>query len=488
MKETSAKAAASADRPHPLKSWLLSPIAWGGAATLGFYTLIPYLPVQRDLAVRYFCSHPLEYATTTLFFVGIAILAIKAFGIGTEKRSFRLDLSAAREGGSTDPITRANKLREIVSKLPSGLRGTHLVRRIRDACAYVNGRGSGAGLEEHLKSLAELAAEQLHRSYALVRTITWAVPILGFLGTVIGITIAIANVTPEQLESSLGDVTGGLAVAFDTTALALGLSLVLVFAAFVVERAEQQILAEVEEFGIKRLAGCLATAAENQGPLAQAEAEAGRQLLERTEALINWQTKLWQDSLESIRNNWTDSLEAQRQEFDAALQLGMSSSLSDHAAQLEAVRGEFLEAFRGVSSEISTSRDAWLQAQQQCVDSLGTQIDGCLKQLGTELSHAGTHQSAEVDRLLQGLSGQVSQWQAHLQETAASGNNHLEELRRQGEVLSQIVDQEADLARLQGRLADNLEVVRATETFEQTMNSLSAAVHLLSARTRPKAA
>ena len=72
-------------------------------------------------------------------------------------------------------------------------------------------------VERH-HTLADQAAERLHESYSLVRTITWAVPILGFLGTVVGITMAIANVTPEQLDTSLGEVTDGLAVAFDTTA------------------------------------------------------------------------------------------------------------------------------------------------------------------------------------------------------------------------------------------------------------------------------
>jgi len=488
MRQQVAKPVVTGDRPHPLKTWLLlSPIAWGGVATLLFYALIPHLPVQRELAIRYFCSHPLEYATTTLFFVGLAILAIKAFGMGAERKSLRLDLTEIGADNGLAPKSSADRFRKIISGLPPAQRSTHLVRRIGDASAYVQERGSGAGLEEHLKSLAELAAERLHRSYALIRTITWAVPILGFLGTVIGITIAIANVTPDQLESSLGDVTGGLAVAFDTTALALGLSLVLVFGSFLIERSEQQVLAEVEEFAIKRLAACLA-APQNQSTLARAEAEASRQLLDRTESLIDWQTKLWQESLESIRHSWTESLETQREEFDANLQQGMTSTLADHASQLEAVRGEFLEAFRGISREISAGRDEWLQAQQQCVASLGGQIDGCLQRLSSELSRLETHQTSEVDRLIHGLSEQVMSWQTQLQQTADSGRQQLDELRRQGDVLIQIVDQEADLVRLQDRLADNLEVVRATETFEQTMNSLSAAVHLLSARTRPKAA
>lgn len=95
------------------------------------------------------------------------------------------------------------------------------------------------------------------QSFQLIRTVTWAVPIMGFLGTVIGITMAIANVTPEQLDSSLPEVTSGLAVAFDTTAQALGMSMVLVFGTFVIERAEQSVLNELEEFGINALAAGL---------------------------------------------------------------------------------------------------------------------------------------------------------------------------------------------------------------------------------------
>jgi hypothetical protein len=86
-------------------------------------------------------------------------------------------------------------------------------------------------------------ADRTHESYGFVRTISWAIPIIGFLGTVMGITVAIANITPEQLDTSIGAVTGGLALAFDTTALSLTLSLVIVFAYFVVERADDDSVA-----------------------------------------------------------------------------------------------------------------------------------------------------------------------------------------------------------------------------------------------------
>ena len=82
--------------------------------------------------------------------------------------------------------------------------------------------GSADWLEDHLKYLSDVDAASAARSYGLVRFIVWAIPIMGFLGTVIGITVAIANLSPTQLENISG-VVAGLGTAFDTTATALGL-------------------------------------------------------------------------------------------------------------------------------------------------------------------------------------------------------------------------------------------------------------------------
>ena len=81
-------------------------------------------------------------------------------------------------------------------------------------------------------------------------------------------------VTPEQLDSSLSSVTGGLAVAFDTTALSLGLSLVLVFCSFGVEKAEERILSAVEEYGLRRVGALFPAGSTVPTSFAAAEAEA----------------------------------------------------------------------------------------------------------------------------------------------------------------------------------------------------------------------
>ena len=72
------------------------------------------------------------------------------------------------------------------------------------------------------------------------------------LGTVIGITIAITHLKPETLEQSLSEVTSGLGVAFDHTAQALTLTMILMFVKYAVERSDGKLLAIVDDRARKR--------------------------------------------------------------------------------------------------------------------------------------------------------------------------------------------------------------------------------------------
>src|SRR5262249_57583182 len=127
--------------------------------------------------------------------------------------------------------------------------------------------------------------------------ITWAIPILGFLGTVLGITKAISGVTPERLENDLSTVTDGLALAFDATALALGLTMLLMFLSFLVERAEQGVLDMVDRYADAQLAHRF----ERTGPEGSEFVAVVRQntavLLRATEQLVQRQADIWTDTL-----------------------------------------------------------------------------------------------------------------------------------------------------------------------------------------------
>lgn len=474
-----------------------SPLLIGGLWTAAFYAAIPYLPMYRELAERYFCGHPTEYMLAGLFFVGMAILLRKAVGL-------RAESAALSSGLLDDPALTAESnvtervplIEERLRALPAGQQESVFAHRVRDVCLHVRGRKSTAGLGEHLKYLAEVAAERLHNGYALVRTITWAVPILGFLGTVIGITLAISNLTPEQLDQSLTAVTGGLGVAFDTTALALTLSVVLVFTSFVVERSEQRILSRVEDFGVQRISAVLPeTAADYSAPgespgakWAEAELQAAQQLVSRTDELIRRQTELWTESLEATRGRWLESIESQQRSLDSALQDGMAHTLSDHADQLSATRVEFLAAFRAAADEMQRGMADSRDAQRELQSSFGEHVDRLWSNVKADVQTWQADQKQHMQSVTHQLAETVQTWQDQLQAATQSGREQLAELKQQREVLLQLTRQEERLAELQQRLTDNLAALRAAETFEETLHSLSAAVHLLTARVRPQAA
>lgn len=422
----------------------MGPVLVGLGLTAGFYALIHGGILRSEFISRYFTSHPLEYVTTALFLIGLTILAARWFRTNIEKVAFTRPLVELGDEPLSAEDT-AFAIEDSLQRHPAPLRKTRLVQRWQDVAIFLRGRQSGRGLDDHLKHLAELAAERLHGSYSLVRTVTWAIPILGFLGTVIGITIAIANVTPEQLDTSLGEVTSGLAVAFDTTALALALSIVLVFATFVVERSEQQILARVEEYGMTHLQHLFPES--ESDPLTDSQHQAALQLMQQTEQLIERQASIWNHELETMRARWMETLNQQNDRLNDLLTDGTQEVYDGHVNQLVVARETLLAGFQSATDNF--------------VDRLETV-------------------STASDR-------RIARLQDALTESTTASAAQMEALHQQGQALLHLFEKEDRLLQLQQHLDDNLEAIRSTAAFDETLHNLTAAVHILTARTRKAA-
>jgi biopolymer transport protein ExbB/TolQ len=468
-----------------------SPWLWGTGITCVFYASLPYLPVYQADMERYFTAHWIEYATTGLFFIGLSVLFTKLKRIPTERGALNADLlDGLKLDREETPEATARKIHAHLDLVAKRSEETHLVRRIREACDYVIGRGASDGVEGYLTYLAELGSGRLHDGYALIRTITWAIPILGFLGTVIGITMAIANITPDKLESSLPEVTAGLAVAFDTTALSLALSMILVFGTFIVERSEQSTLDDIEDFGVKRVLGLFPSGNSTPAasPLSLAEQQAAEQLLSKSEGMIAWQMELWQSSLESLRERWSGTLSKQQEYLDQALQTGLNNSLMDHSQQLVEVRSEFIAAFQSASmsigQQLAESRSALIDQHQQGCSEIAATWD----QFKSELTQTRDEHMRQLAMLTQAITAEVGEWQTQLKSFTSAMSGQFEELRQQGNVFLRLTENESELVRLETRLAENLEAVKVVDTLEQTLLNLNAAVNLLSTRTKTKAA
>lgn len=93
-------------------------------------------------------------------------------------------------------------------------------------------------------------------TYTLARTMMWAIPILGFIGTVQGLSSAVGGFGDflsgaadlAAIKGAIADVTIGLGVAFDTTFLALMLVTIIQFPLSSLMRREATLLGEIEVY------------------------------------------------------------------------------------------------------------------------------------------------------------------------------------------------------------------------------------------------
>ena len=400
-----------------------SPILWGTLAAGGFYGLIHAGPLNHWLLERYCASHPVEYVATTMFFVGLASLAIKMVDIASQYRVLSEPvLGPTRPGGQ--PVDDCPMLLARLDQLGPARRDHYLVRRIREILEHVRRQGQANTLDDQLKYLADLDAARLHASYALVRLIIWAIPILGFLGTVIGITLAIANLAPEALENSLPEVTAGLGVAFDTTALALGLSILLMLTQFVTDRAETALLDEVDRRADAELVGRFEQLPRGTGGQIAAVRQMAETLVQAVDKVVERQVELWQASLQTAQQRWTRMTDASAEQLLSTLNAALTESLKTHAQTLAAAEQETAEQ----------NRRHWQELHRALVQ-------------GTEATTSLQHAVAD-----------------------------------QAETLHRAVEATGQVVHLEDALNRNLGALAGAGNFEQTVTSLAAAIHLLNGR------
>ncbi|MCA9089854.1 MAG: MotA/TolQ/ExbB proton channel family protein [Planctomycetaceae bacterium] len=468
----------------------LSPWLWGSVLTVGLYAAIPHLPVGQELAARYFCNHPLEYALAALFCVGLAVIAVKALTNRWERAAFQRASLFSIDNSKQPLDERLSLLKAQADQFSAYRHETYWGHRLHHLWAFLRGRPTAEGMADHLGYLSESAADRLHSSYALMNTIIWAIPIVGFLGTVMGITLAIANITPEQLESSMNEVTSGLAVAFDTTAVALSWSLVLGFASLFVKRSEEQLLGEIDEQSRLEVNRCFPPETP-ANPLFDAQNRAAQEVILQTDHLVKEQAELWRNTVEQFRGSWSETIVRQQSDLSRALDTTTADTVNNHARQLHDFRKEFVDAYSDVSETLRTELTHFEAQRGQATEQLRSTLTEFSEQLHRGLADQLAAQQQGTERALDQLATKLSTfelalegWQEQFQKLAIVSQEHSEQLQSQTEVLTQLVGHEADLLHLQTRLTENLETVRSAETFDETLHNLTAAVHLLTARAR----
>ena len=179
------------------------PVLLGLAASTAFYTALHQGLLGTEFFPRYCAAHPILYCEVGLFFVGVAALAAQS---GRSPQPAGHDAHDRIRDATVHPGTgRADVPRcsRSWTTFQAAARRSYLGRRLREALEFVDRTGNADGLDEELKYLSELDEVRQHDSYGLVRIVIWATPMLGFLGTVVGITQALGDLDPKLLATAI---------------------------------------------------------------------------------------------------------------------------------------------------------------------------------------------------------------------------------------------------------------------------------------------
>jgi biopolymer transport protein ExbB/TolQ len=180
---------------------------------------------------------------------GMIVLGYKLGHITRERRLFKYDFIRLQSGERIipdDALDRYKELKTAVEREPqwrerllpecmlAALHRFHATNSVQDAANAVRER-------------AELANDMLDSSLSLVRYIAWAIPAIGFIGTVRGIGEAL-SFAEQAIHGDISPVTQNLGHAFNSTFVGLTMCIVLMFFLHVVQSRQESFIIETQTF------------------------------------------------------------------------------------------------------------------------------------------------------------------------------------------------------------------------------------------------
>ena len=216
-----------------------------------------HLPVVSKVATIYMrpTNQFAVIPATFFFFGGIAILFLKGRKLKFQERALKLSAVSAEPEFILTETTAATVLARIHA-LVDQPRHFILLNRIDRALSNFKNIGQVNDVSAILRAQAENDEDQVASSYTIVNGLVWAIPVLGFIGTVLGLSLAIGRFTQTLqaagdltlIRASLQGVTGGLATAFESTLVALTFTLILQLVITFQQKREMAFLDECNDY------------------------------------------------------------------------------------------------------------------------------------------------------------------------------------------------------------------------------------------------
>jgi len=251
--------------------WLGVPSGYGTSVNTGFagiialvLTVCVFLALYWSPASRYrdfFLDRgPTQHASVFFGIWSGVILLIKRRKLKVQRRALQHTIMPMNHDFVLTRLTADQIIRSIYATADDPQRFI-VFHRILIALSSLKNLGRVSDVDDILRTTADRDESILHTSFSILGGFLWAIPVFGFIGTVLGLASAIGNFSElldKQSEvsgiiGSLKEVTGGLSTAFETTLLALVIALLVQLWITAQRKAEEVFLEDCQDYCLKQI-------------------------------------------------------------------------------------------------------------------------------------------------------------------------------------------------------------------------------------------
>jgi len=172
--------------------------------------------------------------------------------VSRQREAFGLELLPTEDGSRILP----EDARPMARKVEASIRQRPYIlgKMIHMALLKFAISRKAADVGEVVRTQADVEQGRLVTSMGMITYLTWAIPAIGFLGTVRGLAGGLSNfrnVNPADKAANaklMETVTDQLGIAFDCTFVALALSVVLMYLLHLVQKAEELLIIDCQQY------------------------------------------------------------------------------------------------------------------------------------------------------------------------------------------------------------------------------------------------
>jgi biopolymer transport protein ExbB/TolQ len=197
-------------------------------------------------SVEVIVKDPEQEVCFVLALWALAIMGYKAWTLRRGQKLLEMDLLRLPEGMKILPEDSRDYARQ-VEALPPRLRDELLPRALMSGLHRFGSTRNIQDVSSAIHDTCELEFGRLDTELSMVRYVAWAIPAIGFVGTVRGIGESLQQ-AHKAVEGDVSGVVAGLGIAFNSTLVALALSILVMFLLHQIQLRQERAVLDTEEF------------------------------------------------------------------------------------------------------------------------------------------------------------------------------------------------------------------------------------------------